>query len=100
MKMNEKGKALYKIWEENYYKENDNLGGDSANGDLVEGWSIIDNFDYIHNLTDECGLWLFGYGENALAEIEERIEKYGEYEICVFDYTFEDLKKEMLKYFD
>lgn len=100
MKINEKGMALYKIWEENYYKENDNLGGDSANGDLVEGWGIIDNFNYIHNLTDECGLWLFGYGETALSEIEERIKKYGEYEICVFKYTFGDLKKEMLKFFD
>ena len=100
MKMNDKGKELYEVWEQNYYKENDKLGGNSAEGDFVEGWCIIDNYDYIHTLNDECGLWLFGYDDNALSEVEDRIEKYGEDDICVFNYTFGDLRREMLKYFD
>ena len=78
MKMNDKGKELCEIWRQNYYKENDKLGGNSVEGDFVEGWCIIDNYEYIHNLNDECGLWLYGYDENALAEVEDAIERYGE----------------------
>lgn len=100
MKMNAEGKKLFSIWEQNYYKENDKLGGNSAEGDFVEGWCIIDNYEYIHNITDECGLFLFGYDDNALNQIDELIELYGENDICSYDYTFGDLKKELEKYFE
>ena len=102
MKLNEKGNELYKIWEQNYHKENDNLGGDYANGDIVEGWCIIDNDK---TLTDECGLLVFGYDDNAINVIDEWIEDYGADDMCFTDidgkpYTFAKVKVELLKYFE
>ena len=103
MKLNEKGKELYNIWYANYCKENDKLGGNSAEGDFVEGWTIIDNSDYINNITDECGLLIFGYEEGAIDTVDEWIE-WGEdneeevWEDCGFTYT--DVRNELLKYFE
>lgn len=105
MKLNAKGKELYDIWERNYYNENDKLGGNSANGDFVEGWSIIDNYDYVKTLTDECGLLIFGYDEHAINIVNEWIEHYGENEV-IFEtvnfegYTCSEVKAELLKYFE
>ena len=100
MQMNEAGKELYDTWAANYDKENDRLGGNSEKGEFVDGWCIIDNKNYIHNITDECGIFLFGYEDEAIAHVEELIEMYGEDDICSFDYTFGDLKRELLKYFE
>ena len=100
MKLNEKGKELYKIWEQNYCKENDRLGGNSAEGDFVEGWSIIDNNDYVKTLTDECGLLIFGYDDDTIDMIDEWIDMWGKNDICFKSYTFEDVKEELLKYFE
>lgn len=99
MKLNEKGKELYDIWDKNYCKENDKLGGNSANGDFVEGWCIIDNDDYVKTLTDECGLLIFGYDDNAVNIVEEWMEDYGN-EKAVFGYTYEEIRNELLKYFE
>lgn len=105
MKLNAKGNELYKVWEQNYYNENDKLGGNSANGDMVEGWCIIDNYDYIKTLTDECGLLIFGYDDGAIDHIEECIEMYGTDDVIFKDYygneyTCADIKAELLKYFE
>jgi hypothetical protein len=100
MKLNEKGMALYNIWYENYCKENDNLGGNSAEGDFVEGWCIIDNFDYIKNITDECGLLIYGYDEDAVNTVDEWIEDYGDEEIGNLGFTYTDVRNELLKYFE
>ena len=100
MKLNAKGNELYDIWERNYYNENDKLGGDSANGDFVEGWSIIDNDDYVKTLTDECGLLIFGYYNNAVYIVREWIEEFGNERVGSFDFTYEDVKNELLKYFE
>ena len=105
MKLNAKGNELYKIWEYNYYKENDNLGGNSAEGDYVEGWCIIDNDDYVKTLTDECGLLIFGYDEYAIDTIDEWIKDWGADDVCFTDvngksYTFAEVKAELLKYFE
>ena len=105
MKLNNKGKELYKIWEQNYYKENDNLGGNSENGDLVEGWCIIDNDDYIKNITDECGLLIFGYDDSAIYVVNEWIEDWGADDIIFRDitgrgYTCAEIKAELLQYFE
>ncbi len=105
MKLNEKGNELYNIWEQNYCKENDNLGGDSANGDYIEGWCIIDNYNYVKTLTDECGLLIFGYDESAIDTVDEWIEMYGADDVIFNDatgkgYTCAEIKKELLKYFE
>lgn len=98
MKLNKQGWELYKIWEQNYYKENDKLGGNSADGDFIEGWSIIDNIDYIKNITDECGLLIFGYGEDAIDTVDEWL-KYGDDTVGSFDFTYINVREELLKYF-
>ena len=105
MKLNAKGKELYKIWEQHYLKENDRLGGNSAEGDFVDGWCIIDNYDYLNNLTDECGLWIYGYDDDAINHIEECIEMYGVDNVIFKDitgkcYTCAEMKAELLKYFE
>ena len=105
MKLNAKGNELYDIWWKNYCKENDNLGGDSANHDFVEGWCIIDNTEYVKTLTDECGLLIFGYDTNAIYTVEEWIEDWGADDVIFTDtngndYTCAEIKEELLKYFE
>lgn len=100
MKLNAKGKEMYNIWEKHYCNENDKLGGNSANGDFVEGWCIIDNNDYVKTLTDECGLLIFGYDEYAIDVVNEWIEMYGENALIYEDYTCANVKEELLKYFE
>jgi hypothetical protein len=99
MKLNEKGIELYDIWAKKYADENDRLGGNSEKGDFVEGWCIIDNFNYIKNITDECGLLIFGYNEGALDTVEEWIED-GDSEIGNLGFTYTDVRNELLKYFE
>ena len=105
MKLNNKGIEMYKIWEQKYYKENDNLGGDSANGNFVEGWVIIDNYDYVKTLEDECGLMVFGYDDDAIDVVDEWIDLYGENDFIFTDYygnkyTCREVKEALLKYFE
>lgn len=99
MKLNKKGRELFDIWQRNYCKENDKLGGNSANGDFVEGWCIIDNFDYIKNITDECGLLIFGYDDDAISVVDEWLEE-GDCEIGNLGFSYTDVKNELLKYFE
>ena len=99
MKLNEKGKALYNIWCQNYCKENDSLGGNSAEHNFVEGWSIVDNYDYIKNITDECGLLILGYGESAIDIVDEWL-KDGDYKVGNLGFTYADVRNELLKYFE
>ena len=98
MKLNSKGMELYKLWEQNYYKENDKLGGNSAYGDFVEGWSIIDSSDYVETLTDVCGLLIFGYDNDAVGTVEDWIETYGNER--AYGFTYEEIRAELLKYFE
>lgn len=100
MKLNEKGKALHDMWWENYKKENDNLGGNSADGDYIEGWCIIDNEDYIKTITDECGLLLFAYDENVFNILDEWAEDCGETDNCCAGFTIAEVRNELLKYFE
>jgi hypothetical protein len=105
MKLNAEGKKLYDIWEQNYHKENNELGGNSAKGDFVEGWSIIDNTHYVKTLTDECGLLIFGYDNDAPWIVEDWIDAYGAEDVIFTDcngnkYTCMDVKIELLKYFE
>ena len=105
MKLNEKGRKVYDIWEQKYHKENDKLGGNSAEGDFVEGWCIIDNNEYIKSLTDFCGMLIFGYDEDALWMVEDWIDAYGKDDVIFTDcdgniYTCMDVKIELFNYFE
>lgn len=100
MKLNAKGIELHDIWEQNYFKENDRLGGNSAEGDYVEGWCIIDNGDYVKTLTDECGLLIYGYKEDAIYVVKEWMENCKDEDICGFDFTFKEVLNELKKYIE
>lgn len=100
MRLNKKGAELYNIWYENYCKENDNIGGNSAEHDFVEGWSIIDNKDYIRTITDECGLLLFAYGEYVFDVLDEWAVDCDETEKVCGGYTIAEVKQEILNYVD
>lgn len=97
MKLTNEGVALNNEWYEKYCHENDKLGGNSAEGDFVEGWCIIDNGDYVKTVKDVCGVLVFGYEANALNALEDWF--YGcadDYEI--YGFTYDEIKAELLKY--
>ena len=100
MKLNEKGRALWSKWDAIYTAENDRLGGDSANGYYIEGWSIIDTDEFVKSITDECGLLIFGYDDDSVRHVEEFIRSDGDQKWWSFDFTAEDLRQELLKYFE
>lgn len=99
MKLNEKGKALYNVWYENYCRENDKLGGNSAEGDFIDGWGIIDTYDYVKNITDECGVLIFAYDDDALYMVDKWLIEgvnMGE----SLGLTLGGIRNELLKYFE
>ena len=102
LKLTEQGVALNNEWYEKYCSENDKLGGNSAKGDFVEGWCIIDNSDYVKNLTDVCGLFIFGYdsgfGWSAVDTIDEWIEDYGAADNA-YGFSLKEIRTELLKYY-
>ena len=100
VKLNDLGKELYNVWWENYKKENDILGGNSTEGDYVEGWCIIDNDKYIKTITDECGLLLFAYDENVFNILDEWAEDWNETDKICGGFTIPEVKKELLKYIE
>ena len=98
VKLNDLGKELYEVWWNNYCKENDKLGGNSAEGDFVEGWCIIDNSDYLKTIEDECGLLLFAYEEHVLDTLDEWAEDCNETDKICGGSTIAEVKQELLKY--
>lgn len=100
--LNDAGKKLYDKWWENYCQENDRMGGNSAEGDFVEGWSIIDNRDYVKTLTDVCDLFIFGYDTGfrwtAVDSVDEFIEDYG-VDDGAYGFTYAEIRAELLKYY-
>ena len=98
VKLNHLGNKLYDVWWRNYCRENDSLGGNSAKGDFVEGWCIIDNYDYIKTIEDECGLLLFAYDEDVFYVLDEWAKDYAETEKICGGFTIQEVKRELLKY--
>ena len=103
MKMNKRGTELYDIWAKKYADENDRLGGNSENGDFVEGWCIIENRDFVKTPQDLIGLYLFGYDEHIFSIIDEWKECNGllgtDNVWDGIDMTIDEFEKEMEKYF-
>lgn len=100
MKLNERGEELYNIWEKKYFEENDRRGGDSQNGDFIDGWSIIDTRDFIRNITDECGILVYGYRDNAIWTVAEWIDDGDNWENSRLNVTYCDVIQELLQYFN
>lgn len=98
VKLNELGNELYNAWWKNYCKENDNLGGNSVEHDFVEGYCIVDNFDYIKTITDECGWLLLAYEENVFNILNEWAEDTDETDKICGGFTIPEVKQELLKY--
>lgn len=102
MKLNKKGWELYDIWEDKYYKENDRLGGNSAEKVFVEGWCIIENDNFVKTPEDVIGLYLFGFDTDIFHTIDEWKENGmdgGDYVWDGIELTLDDFEKEMEKYF-
>ena len=105
MTLNQKGNDAFYRWQDIYHTENDRLGGNWADGDLVDGWCIIDTYDFIKTLTDECELLVYGYDDGAIDHIDEYIDIYGENELYFRDpngneYTAAKVKEKLLEYFE
>lgn len=99
-KLNSLGWKLYNKWYENYCKENDRLGGNSTEGNFVEGWTIIDNKDYIKTLTDECGLLIFAYQEMIFGILDEWSIGSKETDKICGGFTIAEVRQELIKYFE
>lgn len=95
--LNDAGKKLCDKWWENYCQENDRKGGNSAEGDFVEGWSIIDDSRYVKTVEDVCGLLIFGYDADALNALEDWFYGCGD-DYKIYGFTYDEIKAELLKY--
>ena len=94
--LNEMGVKLENKWFAIYCNENDQMGGNSDDGDFVEGWSIVDDSRYVQTLEDVCGLLILGYNRYALNTVEEWINDWGADE-KIHGFTHAEIKEELLK---
>ena len=99
MKMNDKASSIFDKWEKLYYEENDKLGGNSKNGDFVEGWCIIENDTYVKTLDDAVGLLIFGYDDNALSIVNDWITADGE-DDDYLGFRLGDIKNKLENYYE
>lgn len=97
--MKEKWKTVFDKWQRIYYEENDRLGGNSKEGDFIEGWCIIENDIFVKSLEDAAGLLIFGYDTNVFDTLQEWIKMDGE-DGTYFGYPLKEIVKEVQKYFE
>lgn len=73
------------------------------NDDYDEGWTVIDNDDYIKTLEDEIALLLYGYDGYAVDVVQEWINEYGADDYIDINgklYTHREVYDELMKYFE
>lgn len=102
MEFNEKGWDLFNTWSKKYANENDRLGGNSSEGEFVEGWCIIENNNFVKTPEDVVGLYLFGYDTDIFYMIDEWKKNGINGSDCVWDginLTLDEFEKEIEKYF-
>lgn len=73
MELNKQGQKLYDKWEHIYFDELTKIREQTGDPDFCEGWSIIDDWDHIHDIDDEIGLLIFGYEDDAIYHIIETV---------------------------
>lgn len=105
-KLNYAGVELYQAWEREYYHELDRLRKELNNPEYEEGWSIIDDCDYVKTVSDEVGLLVFGYDDNLMWFLNEWKEVWNESEKGIFftdaygiDYTVGEIEYLAKKYY-
>ena len=101
-KLTEKGWEKFNEWYKNYQTELERLRLLYNDKDYEEGWSIIDNYDYVKTLDDEVGLLIFGYDESIGYYFDEW-EKYID-DVCFVDingveYTFRQVEEAVEPYY-
>lgn len=75
--LNEKGMELYNRMEENYCKELARLQEEKNDPNYEEGWTIIDNEDYVKTFEDEIALLIYGYVDYIFDVIDDWYRCYG-----------------------
>lgn len=104
--MNELGKALYNKWDRIYRGELQRIRAERNDPEYIEGWCIIDNYDFVKTLEDEVGLLIFGYDDGLPQMFENqwpKIYREDEYfftDINGKDYTLKEVKEKCKLYFD
>ena len=98
MKLNEKGKALADKWYGIYRDEIHKIREETNDPGYDEGWCVIDDYDHIRSVEDECGVLLQGYDDNAFYMVLETGIKLDEKwnKFC----TTRELLLELAKYMD
>lgn len=97
MKLNEKGKEVYSAWEKKYYAELERIRKELNDPEWSEGWCIIDNDDFEHDINDIVGVMIFGDDVSAIYNILEHFRPSDHY---AYGYTATQVVEMMKQYFD
>lgn len=103
--MNAKGWELFKKWEAIYEKELQLLREEMNDPEYEEGWSIIDDYDFVKTIDDEIGLLVFGYDDGIDYYFDFWEQHGGLNEVCFTDidgndYTFAEVKERIVPYYE
>lgn len=103
--MNEEGKKLFDKWMKVYEDELERLRKALNDEEYVEGWSIIDDYDFVKTIEDEVGLLIFGYDDYLPNQFDEWHKFYDEDEVFFTDfygkdYTLKEVEELAMKYYE
>lgn len=103
MKINDKGIALQNKMCALHESVIRKIRIERNDDDYDEGWTVIDDDDYIKTLEDEIALLLYGYDGYAVDVVQEWMCQYGAYDYININgklYTNKEVYDELMKYFE
>lgn len=98
MKLNDKGIALYKVWEKKYYDELDRLKKELNDPNYEEGWCILETKGIEKTIEDSVGIEVFGDDDNAIYHVLDC--NFRDDEAWAFGVNWKDFVKMLLPYYD
>lgn len=90
-RLTEKGWAAYNRANAVYEAEIQKLRDEFHDPDYMEGWSIIDDYEHIHNVDEEIDLLIFGYMEYVIDVLAEWVKSDGLDTWYVFGCTYKQI---------
>lgn len=103
-KLNNAGWKVFNDWDKKYNAELERLRKELNDPEYMEGWFIIDNYDYVKTVGDEIGLLVFGYDDHLMWMFDEWREMGFDKEVFFRDsygvnYTLDEVEHIASKYF-
>lgn len=106
MILNKAGRELFSKWDDIYRTELERLRKERNDPEYIEGWSIIDSYDFVKTANDEIGLLIFGYDDSLPWMFDEEWSKaFDEDEVFFKDadgkgYTVDEMREMCRPYYD